>query len=171
MLGSAVLMVQWELNKGVPVKQEYYNYLNAAPEMYDPVLIIQTLERALQGIENLGLDPPDNGAAFSWDVNYHHTVQFNIDQINSAIDLGNNIIQWKEMSYQGTVVENVNDVYYEKVLNLRRKVDEVDSINISYAYCFNNKPGLFWFVYDWYIMGLGLVQLCVGFLLLMFWDG
>ncbi len=167
-LGSLVLCAQWSWNKGVPVKQEYTNYLNAAAEMYDPVLIVQTLERALVGIENLGLKPTDSGAAFSWDVNYHHSIAFNIDQIKTAIEYGNTVVEWREQSYHGTVVENVNDVYTEKMIHLKQVAKDPDTINIATAYCFNNKPELFWFVYAGYAATFCLITTACGFLIAMF---
>lgn len=168
-VASVVTDMRWGLNASVPMEQEYTNYLNAAHELYDPLLIVQTLERALQGIENLGLRPTDSGAIFSWNVNYYHTVEFNIDQINSVIAYGYNVIEWKEQSYyNNTIIENVNDVYNEKVVHLRDLANNPNTHNIKVAYCFNNKPEHFWYPYTGCTLAVGLIVACAGALLYLY---
>lgn len=162
MLVFGALQVQWSFDKGVPVKQEYLTYINAADELHDPVVIIQTLERALVGIENLGLKPTDSGAAWSWDVNYHHTVAFNINQTETVIAYAENFIEWNKQSYSGTVVENVNDVYYLKLAHLENIVGNLATNTIEVAYCFDHN--LFWTVYtiSGIMLGLALAVIAVA---------
>ena len=63
------LMIGWTTSVGVPVHREYSNYIDSAEDMYDPHLVIQALEQAIQGIEDLGLEPTDNAALFRWNRN------------------------------------------------------------------------------------------------------
>ncbi|GAG96529.1 unnamed protein product, partial [marine sediment metagenome] len=145
---SLGLITSWNVNVGVPVRREFSNYINSASNMYDPHSVIQTLERSIQGIENLGLEATDNAAAFSWNVNYRYTPQFAIDQITSVIDYADNFIEWKEKSYETGVIEVAADVYDKKMSHLRQITANIDTNTVAMAYCLNT-PGCFWYAYDW----------------------
>ncbi len=162
---SLGLMVSWTVDVGVPVRREYTNYIHAAVDMYDPHMVVQTLEQALQGIEDLGLEPTDNAAIFSWDKNYRHTPQFSIDQITSVIDYANNFIEWKEQSYDTGVIEVAADVYDAKMSHLRTITHNLGHHStVAYAYCLNT-PGILWYAYDWTLLLIGLVALLAAGLL------
>ncbi len=163
-LVSICLMVGWAVNVGVPVRREYVNYIHAARDMYDPHMVVQTLEQAIQGIEDLGLEPTDNAAIFPWDRNYKHTPQFSIDQITSVIDYAHNFIEWKEQSYDTGVIEVAADVYDEKMSHLRKITSYIDHNTVASAYCLNT-PGILWYAYDFTLFGIGLLVLFAGVLL------
>ena len=158
---SLILMINWTVNIGVPVRREFSNYINSADDMYDPHLVIQNLERSIQGIGNLGLKPTDNAAIFSWGKNYKHTPQYSIDQITSVIDYANNFIEWKEQSYNTTVIEVAADVYDEKMSHLRDITDDIDTDTVATAYCLKT-PGCLWYVYDATLFVIGFLTIFVG---------
>ncbi len=159
---SLGLMASWTVDVGVPVRREYTNYIHAAEDMYDPHMVVQMLEQAIQGIEDLGLEPTDNAAIFPWDKNYRHTPQFSIDQITSVIDYADNFIEWKEQSYDTGVIEVAADVYDEKMSHLRLITHNLghDS-TVAYAYCLNTS-GILWYAYDFTLFSLSLLVLLVG---------
>ncbi len=162
---SLGLMAGWTVNVGVPVRREYVNYIHAAYDMYDPHRVVQTLEQAIQGIEDLGLEPTDNAAIFPWDKNYKHTPQFSIDQITSVIDYANNFIEWKEQSYDTGVIEVAADVYDEKMSHLRTITYNIEHHStVAYAYSLNT-PGALWYAYDFVLLVIGLVAIIVAVLL------
>jgi len=158
---SLILMINWTVNIGVPVRREFSNYINSADDMYDPHLVIRNLERSIQGIENLGLKPTDNAAIFSWGKNYRHTPQYSIDQITSVIDYANNFIEWKEQSYNTTVIEVAADVYDEKMSHLRDITDDIDTDTVATAYCLKT-PGCLWHAYDATLFVIGFLTILVG---------
>ena len=167
LLWSGMLWKEYAFGVSIPIKQEVLTYENAAYYMYDPLVIVQTLNRTLQGIENLGLEPEDNAALFVWDQNYRHTVGYTIDQINSIIDYGYTVIEWKEQSYHNnTVIENVNDVYAAKVTKLRELSNDADTNVIEVAYCF--KYGYNIYPYGALYTLFGLLVFCFGLVFLIF---
>lgn len=156
---SLVLMANWTTNIGVPVRREFSNYITSAKDMYDPHLVIQNLQRSIQGIENLGLEPTDNAAIVSWDKNYKHTPQFTIDQITSVIAFADSFIEWKEQSYYNTtVIEVAADVYNDKMYNLRKITDDISTNTVAFAYCLKT-PGCLWCAYDGALFIIGLFTL------------
>ena len=163
-LVSLGLTAGWTVDVGVPVQREYINYIHAAKDMYDPHMVVQTLEQAIQGIEDLGLKPTDNAAIFPWDKNYEHTPQFSIDQITSVIDYAHNFIEWKEQSYDTGVIEVAADVYDEKMSHLRTITGYIDHYTVAYAYCLNT-PGALWYAYDFPLLVIGSVALLAAVLL------
>jgi len=158
---SLGLIIGWNTNIGLPFRREVSNYVNSAENMYDPHLVIQNLDRSIQGIENLGLKPTDNAAAFNWNRNYRHTPQFSIDQITSVIAYADNFIEWKERSYSTGVIEVADDVYDEKMGHLRQVTANIDTNTVAMAYCLNT-PGCFWYAYDWTLFLIGLLVLLAG---------
>jgi len=158
---SICLMIGWTVNVGVPVRREFINYIRSAEDMYDPHVVIQTLEQAIEGVEDLGLEPTDNAAIFPWDKNYKHTPQWSIDQIMSVIDYADNFIEWKEQSYRTGVIEVAADVYDEKMSHLRKITSYLDSSTVAYAYCLNT-PGCLWYAYDWALFAIGMLVLLPG---------
>lgn len=159
---AASLDVRWATSVGVPVKREYSNYIDSTPHVYDPSTTIEILQKALQGIESLGLEPTDSGAIFSWFVNYKNSIQYNIDQINSVIDYANNVIAWRDQSYyNNTFIENVNDVYSEKLGHLNSIADNPDKGNIRIAYAFSIGYNLYPYVAFIYLLGFIILVLGV----------
>lgn len=165
---SLILLINWTTNIGVPVRREFTNYITSADNMYDPHVIIQTLEQAIQGIEDLGLEPTDNAAIFPWNKNYKHTPQFSIDQITSVIAYADSFIEWKESSYNTTVIEVAADVYDEKTHHLRAIVDDIDTRTIATAYCLKT-PGCLWYAYGPALFMTGLFALLAAALFGMAW--
>ncbi len=155
---SLGLITSWNTNVGAPFRREFGNYINSASAMYDPHLVIQTLNRSIQGIENLGLESTDNAAAFSWNRNYRHTPQFAIDQITSVIAYADNFIEWKQRSYSTGVIEVAADVYDKKMGHLREITANIDTTPVAMAYCLNT-PGCLWHAYDWTLFFIGLLVL------------
>ncbi|GAG55913.1 unnamed protein product [marine sediment metagenome] len=158
---SLGLIIGWNTNVGTPFRREVSNYVNSADEMYDPHLVIQILNRSIKGIENLGLKPTDNAAAFPWNRNYRHTPQFSIDQITSVIAYADNFIEWKEQSYGTGVIEVAADVYDKKMGHLREITANIDTTSVAMAYCLNTL-GCFWYAYDWTLFFIGLLVLLAG---------
>ncbi len=158
---SLGLVIGWMVNVGVPFRREYSNYINSATDMYDPHIIVQTLEQAIQGIEDLGLEPTDNAALFPWDRNYKHTPQFSIDQITSVIDYADSFIEWKESSYNTTVIEVAADVYDAKMSHLRKVTSYIDTSTVAMAYCLNTS-GCLWYAYDVTLLGIGIAACLVA---------
>ncbi len=168
---SIGLMVSWTVDVGVPVRREYTNYMHSAYDMYDPHMVVQTLEQALQGIEDLGLKPTDNAAIFPWDKNYKHTPQFSIDQITSVIDYANNFIEWKEQSYDTGVIEVAADVYDAKMSHLRKITYNTEHHStVVFAYCLNT-PGILWYAYDLTLFAIGILVLLVAMIFGMMSSG
>ncbi len=163
---SFILLIGWATNVGAPVRREFGNYINSAEDMYDPHLVIRALEQATEGIENLGLQPTDNAAIFSWDKNYRHTPQFTIDQIASVIAFADNFIEWKEQSYSTGVIEVAADVYNEKMYHLRDIADNINTNTIATAYCLNT-PGLFWYAHMFTLFTVGGAMFMVALLFAM----
>lgn len=156
---SLVLAINWTTNIGVPIRREFTNYINSADDMYDPHTIIQALDRALRGIDNLNIKPTDNAAIFSWNKNYRHTPQFTIDQITSVIDYADTLIEWQQQSYYNTtVIEVAADVYDEKLSHLRDITDDIDASTIGFAYCLKT-PGCLWHVYNLTLFMTGMFTL------------
>ena len=131
---SLGLIIGWNTNVGAPFRREVSNYVNSAENMYDPHLVIQNLDRSIQGIENLGLTSTDNAAAFTWNRNYRHTPQFSIDQITSVIAYADNFIEWKQRSYSTGVIEVAADVYDEKMGHLRQITANIDANTDAQGY-------------------------------------
>ncbi len=161
---SLGLMIGWMTNVGTPFRREFGNYINSATDMYDPHIIVQTLEQAIQGIEDLGLEPTDNAALFPWDRNYKHTPQFSIDQITSVIDYADSFIEWKESSYNTTIIEVAADVYDAKMSHLRKVTSYIDTSTVAYAYCLNT-PGCLWYAYDLVLFMVGMITFLAGMVL------
>lgn len=155
---SLGLIIGWNTNVGAPFRREFGNYINSAANMYDPHLVIQKLDRSIQGIENLGLKPTDNAAAFPWNKNYRHTPQFAIDQITSIIAYADSFIEWKEQSYGTGVIEVAADVYDEKMDHLREITANINTTPVAMAYCLNTL-GCLWYAYDWTLFFIGLLVL------------
>lgn len=159
---SLCLGIVWTVNVGVPVRREFSNYINSADDMYDPHVVIQTLEQAIEGIEDLGLKPTDNAAIFPWNKNYKHTPQFSIDQITSVIDYADNFIEWKEQSYSTGVIEVAADVYDAKMSHLRKIASNLGTETVATAYCLKT-PGCLWYAYAFKLFTIGLFALIPGF--------
>ncbi len=162
---SLCLMASWAVDVGVPVRREYVNYIHAAYDMYDPHVVVQMLEEAIQGIEDLGLEPTDNAAIFPWNKNYKHTPQWSIDQITSVIDYADSFIEWKEQSYDTGVIEVAADVYDAKMSHLRTITYNIEhDSTVAFAYCLNT-PGILWYAYDFTLFVIGLLALLAAALL------
>lgn len=128
--------------------KEVHGHVIAAYWSNTPELMIDELNAAVNGTENLGLRPDMYGKWFSWDRTPDNSVDYWLNHFKSVINRTEAVMEWRDGAYKnGTSVESLSDVYEQKMDNLRNflKVGGWSDETFRKAYYVEYHPLWYWF--------------------------
>jgi len=98
------------------------SYIDNAYDMNTPSRMLEQLQNAKQGMINEGLTNSDYGAIFFKKPD--NSMRFQYEHIEGIIERVNAVVLWQEQMEQTNSVETMNDVYEQKMDNLRAFIYE-----------------------------------------------
>ena len=149
--GVSVLMGwMYLVTDGRHFQSTYGMHVNRAYEFSDAGMIRDSLELALNGIEELGLEPDDSYRVLWFTDTKFSRVQTEILEIESVILATEQVIDWLEdMHGPSTTKEIGTDIYNVKLENIRGMVSKIDDhqYRIQRAWIINARRN--WMMYYW----------------------
>ncbi len=148
-------------------KSTYGVHIYRAANLNDAQMIKDSLELALQGIQELGLSPTDSYRILWFTDTEFSRVQTQMMNIESVILASDEVISWlNDMHGASTTKEIGTDIYNEKLKNVQAMVDELQEkeYRIERAWLIKYKRGwliMYWI--PWLVIPFGIVGCLVLF--------
>lgn len=140
----------YAVTDGRHFQSTYGMHVNRAYEFSDAGMIRDSLKLALDGIEELGLEPDDSYRVLWFTDTKFSRVQTEILEIESVILATEQVIDWLEdMHGPSTTKEIGTDIYNVKLENIRGMVSKIDGhqYRIQRAWIINARRN--WMMYYW----------------------
>ena len=148
-------------------KSTYGVHIYRASNLNDAQMIKDSLELALQGIQELGLSPTDSYRVLWFTDTEFSRVQTQMMNIESIILASDEVINWlNDMHGASTTKEIGTDIYNEKLKNVQAMVLELQETEyrIERAWLLKHKRGwliMYWI--PWLVIPFGIVGCLVLF--------
>lgn len=147
--------------------RQVHSHIDNAFEVNTPEAMKQELLLAEQGMKNLGLTSDKYGSLMPWEQMPSNQMKFQYEFIDGVIERVDSVIAWKTEMYKtnNTQIENLGDVYEQKMDNLREFIFENGSSDwiAKNAWLANNYTLLYYSWILWLVMiGIGGLLFVVG---------
>lgn len=111
-----------------------------------PELMIENLEKAKQGMINLGLTENLYMSHYSWEQTPDNKMDYQYKHIDSIIERAYDVIEWREDASHESGTQ-ANDIYEQKMKNLRNFLkSEGWSDDIAYETWLAHNHSFIWFI-------------------------
>lgn len=149
-----IMIISGAMGPGYTFQYEVHGHMENAYYADTPDLMIEELEMAKQGMEDLGLTQDMYGAYWPWGKTPDMRMDYQYKHIDAILERAQAIWDWYNTTYLGeniTTTEHLGDVYEEKMANVRMFIqDEGWSDDIAHEAYFVNYH-LFYYFLPWWM--------------------
>ena len=148
-----IIIVSGVMGPGYTFQYKVHGHMENAYYADTPDLMIAELEKAKQGMKDLGLEEDMYGAFWPWGKTPDMRMDYQYKHIDAIIDRAWAVQEWINITYgeNATTTEYLGDVYEQKMKNVRKFIqDEGWSDDIAHEAYFVNYH-IFYYFLPWWI--------------------